>query len=146
MTTMPSRSLKSITLLQYFLFIIRPYNKNREIILKMEKLNIKNTTSIKYNHFSNSLRLTALNHNEKYSICICYYQTNSSTKIPDLLLCQDIINDYSKFSQLKPDAKHGLVFITTQYSIIIALLVVLQSVFTIRKRRVAHIIGQHCIK
>jgi hypothetical protein len=139
---MPSRSLKSINLLKYFHFIIRPYNKNREIILKMEKLNIKNATSSKNSQFSNVLRLTALNHHEKYSVCICYYQTNSSTKIPDLLLCQDIINDYSKFGHLKPNAKHSLVFIFTQYSIIFALLVVLQSVFTMRKRRVAHIIGQ----
>jgi hypothetical protein len=143
MTTMPPRSLKSITLLQYLRFIIRPYHNNREIVLKMEKLVLKNTTLIPYNHFSNSLRLTSLNHHEKYSICICYYQTNSSTKSPDLLLCQDVINDYSKFSQLKPDAKHGLLFITTQYSIIIGLLVVLQTVFTIRKRRIAQIIGQH---
>jgi len=142
MTTIPSRSLKSITLLQYFLFIIRPYNKNREIILKLERLNLKNITSSKYSHFSNSLRLTALNHNEKYSVCICYYQTNSSTKTPDLFLCQDIINDYSKFGHLKADPKHGLVFITTQYSIIIALLIVLQSVFTMRKRRVAQILGR----
>jgi len=139
---MPSRSLKSINLLKYFHFIIRPYNKNLEIILKMEKLNIKNVTSSKNSQFSNVLRLTALNHHEKYSVCICYYQMNSSTKIPDLLLCQDIINDYAKFGHLRADAKHSLVFIFTQYSIIVALLIVLQSVFTIRKRRVAQIIGQ----
>jgi hypothetical protein len=143
MVTMPSRSLKSIFSLEYFLFIIRPYEKNKEIILKMEKLTIKNETSIQTDHFLNSLRLTGLNHKEKYSVCICYYQTNGSTKAPDLLLCQDIINDYSKFSELRTDPKHGLLFITTQYSIILALLVVLQSVFTMRKRRIAQIIGQH---
>jgi hypothetical protein len=142
MAAMPSRSVKSITVLQYFRFIIRPYHKNREITLKLEKLNLKNSTSNKYRHFSNALRLTALNHDEKYSVCICYYQMNSSTKVPDLVLCQDVINDYSKFSHLKTDPKHGLVFIATQYSIIIALLVVLQSVFTMRKRRVAEIFGQ----
>ncbi len=142
MASMPSRSVKSITVLKYFLFLIRPYHKNREIILKLEKLNPKNSTSKNYGHFSNALRLTALNHNEKYSVCICYYQTNSSIKVPDLILCQDIMNDYSKFAHLKADPKHGLVFITTQYSIIIALLVVLQSVFSMRKRRFAEMIGQ----
>ena len=142
MTTMPSRSVKSITVLQYFHYIVRPYKINREIILKLEKLHMKNSTSRRYGHFSNTLVLTALNHHEKYSVCICYYQTNSSTNVPDLLLCQDIVNDYSKFSELRADAKHGLVFITTQYSIIIALLVVLQSVFTMRKRRVTHLLSQ----
>ncbi|CAF0729463.1 unnamed protein product [Rotaria sp. Silwood1] len=143
MTTMPSNSLKSIFSLEYFLFIIRPYNQNREIILKMEKLNLKNTTLNTYSYFSNSLRLTSLNHNEKYSICICYYQTNSSTKTPDLLLCQDVINDYAKFAHLRADPTHGLFFITTQYSIIIGLLVVLQSIFSIRKRRITQYITQH---
>ncbi|CAF2363759.1 unnamed protein product [Rotaria sp. Silwood2] len=143
MTTMPSSSLKSIFLLEYFLFIIRPYNQNREIILKMEKLSLKNTTSRSYPHFSNSLRLTSLNHNEKYTVCICYYQTNISTKAPDLLLCQDVINDYAKFAHLKADPRHGLFFITTQYSIIIGLLVVLQSIFSIRKRRITQYIAQH---
>jgi hypothetical protein len=109
----------------------------------MEKLYIKNTTSRLYPHFSNSLRLTALNHKEKYSICISYYQTNTSTGAPDLLLCQDIINDYSKFSELRTDPKHGLLFITTQYSIIIALLIVLQSAFTMRKRRITEIVAKH---
>ena len=142
MTTMPTRSIKSITILQYFLYVIRPYNVNREIVLKLEKLVLRNSTSRRYSHFSNILKLTELNHHEKYSVCICYYQTNSSTAVPDLLLCQDIINDYSKFSQLKADIKHGLVFIATQYSIIIALLVVLQSVYTMRKRRFAHAISQ----
>jgi hypothetical protein len=142
MALLPSRSLKSITLLKYFLFIIRPYHKHREIVLKMEKLIVKNTTSRKYHHFSNILTLTALNHNEKYSICICYYQTNTSTKTPDLVLCQDIINDYAKFAHLKADISHNLVFITTQYSIIIALLVVLQSLYSMRKRQFAQMIGQ----
>lgn len=142
MTTMPTRSIKSITVLKYFLYVIRPYNINREIVLKLERTILRNATSRKHSHFSNVLKLTELNHHEKYSVCICYYQTNSSTDSPDLLLCQDIINDYSKFSQLKADVKHGLVFITTQYSIIIALLVVLQSVFTMRKRRVTHAITQ----
>jgi len=142
MTTAPSRALKSIALLQYHRYIIRPYNKNREIILKLERLILKNITSKRYHHFSNSLRLTELNHHEKYSICICYFQNNNTLKTPDLILCQDIINDYSKYSDLRADGKHGLVFITTQYSIIIALLIVLQSVFSMRKRRVAEYIGQ----
>ncbi|CAF1203698.1 unnamed protein product [Rotaria sordida] len=143
MTTRPSRSLKRISSLKYFHFIIRPYHQNREIILKTEKLSSKNTTLRPHPHFSNSLRLTSLNHNEKYSICICYYQTNISTKPPDLLLCQDIINDYAKFAHLRTDPKHGLLFITTQYSIIIGLLVVLQSIFTMRKRRITEFISQH---
>ncbi|CAF1189836.1 unnamed protein product [Rotaria sordida] len=143
MTTTPSTSLKKISSLKYFHFIIRPYNQNREIILKKEKLSSKNTTLRPHPHFSNSLRLTSLNHNEKYSICICYYQTNISTKPPDLLVCQDIINDYAKFAHLRTDPKHGLLFITTQYSIIIGLLVVLQSIFTMRKRRITEFISQH---
>ena len=143
MASMPSRSLKSIASLEYFLFIIRPYRSIKEIILKLEKLHVKDTLSEQYHHFSNTLKLTALNQKEKYTVCICYYQTNVSTKTPDLILCQDVINDYSKFATLRTDPKHGLLFITTQYSIIIALLVVLQSAFTIRKKRLAQIIGQH---
>ena len=141
MTTMPTRSIKSITVLKYFHYVIRPYNSNREIVLKLERTVLRNETSRRHSHFSNILKLTELNHHEKYSVCICYYQANVSTNTPDLLLCQDIINDYSKFSQLKADVKHGLVFIATQYSIIIALLVVLQSVFTMRKRQVTHAIS-----
>ncbi|CAF1407006.1 unnamed protein product [Adineta ricciae] len=142
MASMPTRPLKSITSLQYFVFIIRPYHKNREIVLKMEKLSIKNTSTNPYPHFSNALSLTALNHHEKYSVCISYYQSNVSVKVPDLLLCQDVINDYAKFAELRTDAKHGLLFITTQYSIILALLVVLQSVFTLRKRRIAQTVAR----
>ena len=143
MVSMPSRAVKSIFSLEYFLFIIRPYTSNKEIILKMEKLHPKENISSTFTYFSNALRLTALNPKEKYSICICYYRTNLSTDTPDLLLCQDIINDYSKFSHLRTDPKHGLLFITTQYSIIIALLAFLQGTFTIRKRRYAQIIRQH---
>ena len=143
MTTMPSNSLKSIFSLEYFLFLVRPHHQNREIILNMDKLTLRNTTSRPYPHFSNSLRLTSLNHHEKYSVCICYYQKNSSSKTPDLLLCQDVINNYEKFSDLRADLKHGLVFITTQYSIIIGLLIVLQTVYSIRQRRVTHYITQY---
>lgn len=143
MTTMPSRLLKSISSLEYFLYTIRPYNQHREIILKMEKLTLKTTPLKPYPHYSNALRLSSLNHYEKYSICICYYKTNTSNISPDFVICQDVINDYAKFSHLRADAKHGLVFITTQYSIIIGLLVVLQSVFTMRKRRITQYIAQH---
>lgn len=143
MISMPSRAVKTIFSLEYFLFIIRPYKSNKEIILKMEKLHPKENGTGNYTYFSNSLRLTALNPKEKYSVCICYYRTNISTETPDLLLCQDIINDYSKFSDLRTDPKHGLVFITTQYSIIIALLAILQGTFTMRQRRFAQIIRQH---
>ena len=142
MSTMPSRTFKSITVLRYFRFIIRPYHKNREIILKWEELVLRNSSSRKYSYFTNTLTLTSLNHHEKYSVCICYYQRNSSKAVPDLLLCQDVINDHSKFSELRTSAKHGLVFIGTQYSIIAVLLVVLQTVYTMRRRRVAHLIAQ----
>ena len=143
MVTFPSRSIKSIFALQYFLFIIRPYKSNKEIILKMERLHLKESPSTKYSHYSNSLRLTSLHHKEKYTVCICYYRNNISTQTPALILCQDIINDYSKFSHLRTNPTHGLLFITTQYSIIIALLALLQGTLTLRKRRIAHIIGQH---
>lgn len=143
MATKPSNSLKSIYTLEYFLFIIRPYKQKREILLKMEKLILRNTTIRPYPHFTNALRLTSLNHHEKYSICICYYQKSSSVQNPDLLLCQDVINDYAKFAHLRTDAKHGLVFIGTQYSIILGLLIVLQSIYSMRKRRFAEYITQH---
>ena len=143
MVTLPSRSVKSIFALEYFLFIIRPYRSNKEIIMKMDKLHLKDSPSKNYSHYSNSLRLTALNHKEKYTVCICYYQTNISTQTPALILCQDIINDHTKFSNLRTNPTHGLLFIATQYSIILFLLALLQGTLTIRKRRIAQIIGQH---
>jgi hypothetical protein len=59
--------------------------------------------------------------------------------MPDLFICQDIIHDHSKHPV------HGLVFVLTQYSIILGILIVLQGLFSMRKRRIAHIIHQHLI-
>ena len=90
-------------------------------------------------HFSNSLKLFRLNPKEKYSICIYYYQVNISTQMPDLFICQDITHNSSKHSV------HGLLFILTQYSIILGLLIVLEGLFSMRKRRLAHIVHQHLL-
>ena len=143
MVAAPSQAIESIQTLQYFLFVIRPYNSNKEIKLKLDKLQSKGSNKTNTFHFSNALKLTALNHHEKYTVCICYYQKNISTETPDLVLCQDVINDYSKFADLKANVKHGLLFIVTQYSIIVALLAILQSTYTLRKRRVTETIRQH---
>jgi hypothetical protein len=139
MVSIPSRSIDSIHSLKYFLFTIRQYKTNTEIVLEIKQLFLKNTTLRDYEHFSNSLQLVRLNPKEKYSICIYYYQVNNTIQMPDLLICQDIINDHLKHSV------HGLLFILTQYSIIIAMLIVLQGLFSMRKRRLAHIIHQHFI-
>jgi hypothetical protein len=139
MVSIPSRSIHSIHSLKYFLFTIRQYKTNTEKILKMEQLILKTTPSRKDEHFSNSLLLIRLNPIEKYSVCIYYYQVNSSTEMPDLFLCQDIRHDHLK------DPVHGLFFILTQYSIILGILIVLQGLFSMRKRRLTHIIHQHFI-
>lgn len=139
MVSIPSRSIRSISSLKYYLFTIRQYKTNTEKILKMEQLILKATLSKKDEHYSNSLLLVRLNPKEKYSICIYYYQMNSSTQIPDLFLCQDIIHDHLKHSV------HGLLFVLTQYSIIFGILIVLQGLFSMRKRRLAHIVRQHLI-
>jgi hypothetical protein len=139
MVSIPSRSIDSIYSLKYYLFTIRQYKTNKEIVLKMEQLILKTTPLKKDEHFSNSLLLIRLNPKEKYSICIYYYQMNISTQISDLFICQHIRHDHLKHSV------HGLLFVLTQYSIILGILIVLQGLFSMRKRRLAHIIHQHLI-
>lgn len=139
MVSIPSRSLRSIDGLKYYRFTIRQYRTNTDKVLEMQKLIVKNISTRNYDHLSNSLLLNRLNPKEKYSICIYYYQTNVSTETPDLYICQDIKHDH-----LKPSV-HGLLFILTQYSIILGMLVVLQGLFSMRKRRLAHIVHQHLI-
>ncbi len=139
MVSIPSRSIDSIYSLKYYLFTIRQYKTNTEIVLKMEQLILKTTLLRKDEHFSNSLLLIRLNPKEKYSICIYYYQMNISTQMPDLFICQHIRHDHLKHSV------HGLLFVLTQYSIILGILIVLQGLFSMRKRRLAHIIHQHLL-
>ncbi|CAF1038183.1 unnamed protein product [Rotaria sp. Silwood1] len=134
-----ARSLQSIYSLKYFLFTIRQYKTNIEKVLPMEHLILKTVPSGTDEFFSNSLLVLRLNPKEKYSICIYYYQMNISTQMPDILICQDIMHDHLEHSV------HGLLFVLTQYSIIIGLLIVLQGLFTVRKRRLAHIVHQHLI-
>ncbi len=138
MISIPSRiTIQSIYSLKYYLFTIRQYKTNTEKVLKMEQLILKTTPSGNDEHFSNSLLLIRLNPKEKYSICIYYYQNDILTKMPDLIICQDIMHDHLKHSV------HGLLFILTQYSIILGILIVLQGLFSMRKRRLAHILHQH---
>jgi hypothetical protein len=139
MVFIPSRSIQSIHSLKYFLFTIRQYKTNTEKVLKMEQLILKTTSSRHDEHFSNSLLLIRLNPKEKYSVCIYYYQLNISTQMPDLFMCQDIMHDHLKHPV------HGLLFVLTQYSIILGILIVLQGLFSMRKRRLAHIVHQHLI-
>lgn len=134
MVTKPSQTLNSISSLNYSLFSIRSHLIEKEVFLPLAKPHRMEDPTSNTTYLSNSLRLSALNHHEKYTICIFYFQENISLADPELVLCQDIINDYSKFSNLKADLKHGLLFITTQYSIIIVLLVILQTSYTSRKR------------
>ena len=143
--TFLSRPLESIYALHYFLFTIRQYRTNTEKILEIEQLIRKNASSNNGEHFSNSLNLAHLNAKEKYSVCICYYQKNESIAMPAIHLCQDVINDYAKYVHAKTDPKYGLLFVGTQYSIILGLLVLFQTLFSMQKRRVAHILHQHLI-
>jgi len=64
---------------------------------------------------------------------------NSTSQIADLSICIDIMHDHSKHSG------HGLLFVLTQYSIIIGILIVLQGLSSMKKRHVAHIIHQHLL-
>ncbi|CAF0731260.1 unnamed protein product [Didymodactylos carnosus] len=144
-TTTSTPPLSSIHYLKYYVFVIKHYKTMKERALGIEPLVIvPKNQSIKQSEFIfTTLRLTALNKKEKYSVCLCYYQTNSTEQTPDFLLCQDIINDYSKFGHPKSNHHNELFFIVTQYSIIIALLIALQGVYTMRKRRITHILHQH---
>ncbi|CAF1063353.1 unnamed protein product [Rotaria sordida] len=139
MLSILTRSIQSIHSLKYFLFTIRQYKTNTGKVLQMEQLVLQTTPSSTDEYFSNSLLLLRLNPKEKYSVCIYYYQTNISTQMPDLFVCQDVMHDYLQHSV------HGLLFVLTQYSIIIGLLIVLQGLFTVRKRRLAHIVHQHLV-
>jgi hypothetical protein len=139
MVSIPSRSIQTIYSLKYYLFTIRQYKTNTKKVLEIQQLLLKKTPLRNYEHFSNSLLLVRLNPKEKYSICIYYYQRNSSTQMPDLFICQDIMHDH-----LKPSV-HGLLFVLTQYSVILGILIILQGLFSMRKRRLAHIVHQHLI-
>jgi hypothetical protein len=137
MISIPSRSIQSIYSLKYFLFTIRQYKTNTEkVIQKIEPLILKTTPLRNYEHFSNSLLLSRLNPKERYSICIYYYQNNSSIEMPNFIICQDLMHDHLKHSV------HGLLFILTQYSIILGILIVLQGLYSMKKRRLAHIVHQ----
>ncbi|CAF1568263.1 unnamed protein product [Adineta ricciae] len=139
MVSIPVRANHSIDILKYYRFTIRQFKTKLEKILNMEQLFVKRTTQRNFDHFANSLLLKRLNPKEKYSVCIYYYRDNVSTEMPDLFICQEIMHDHLKHSV------HGLLFILTQYSVIIGILVVLQGLFSMRKRRLAHIVHQHLI-
>lgn len=139
MVSIPVRANHSIDVLKYYRFTIRQFKTKLEKILDMEQLFFKRTAQRNFDHFSNSLLLKRLNPKEKYSVCIYYYRANVSTEMPDLFICQEIMHDHLKHSV------HGLLFILTQYSVIIGILVVLQGLFSMRKRRLAHIVHQHLI-
>ena len=139
MISLPSRSLHSIQLLKYYLFTIRQHKTNTHKILQMDQLIPKISSTSKEEYFSNSLLLCRLNPKEKYSVCIYYYRTNLSMAMPDLFICQDIMHDHLKHSS------HGIFFILTQYSIILGILVILQGLFSMRKRRITQILHQHFV-
>ena len=139
MVSLPSRSLHSLHLLKYHLFTIRQHKTNTIKILQMHQLFLKTSPIRRHEHLSNSLLLIRLNPKEKYSVCIYYYQTNISIARPDLFICQDIMHDHLKHPV------HGLFFILTQYSIILGILVILQGLFSMRKRRIPQIIHQHLV-
>lgn len=139
MVSLPSHSLHSLHLLKYHLFTIRQHKTNTIISLQMHQLFPKTSPLRREEHFSNSLLLIRLNPKEKYSVCIYYYQTNISIARPDLFICQDIMHDHLKHPV------HGLFFILTQYSIILGILVILQGLFSMRKRSIPQIIHQHLV-
>ncbi|UJR23493.1 hypothetical protein I4U23_026491 [Adineta vaga] len=139
MISIPLRFNQSIHFLKYYRFTIRQFKTKLEKVLNMEQLSLKRASFKVPDHFSNSLLLKRLNPKEKYSVCIYYYQVNVSTQMPDLFICQDIMHDHLKHSV------HGLLFVLTQYSVIIGMLIVLQGLFSMKKRRLAHIVHQHLI-
>ena len=139
MISLPTRSIQSIYSFKYYLFTIRHPKTNTKIVLEMNELLLKTTPTRNDAHFSNSLELIQLNPKEKYIVCIHYYQTNISIDMSDLFICEDIMHDHSKYPV------HGLLFILTQYSIILGMLIVLQGLFSMRKRHVTQIIHQHLI-
>ncbi|CAF3140599.1 unnamed protein product [Rotaria socialis] len=139
MLSVPSRTIQSIFLLKYFRFTIRQYKTDMKKVLPIEPLMIKPPPPSIGEFYSNKLILRRLNPKETYSICIYYYQSNVSIQMPDLFICQDLLHDHSKAPE------RGVIFILTQYSIIIGFLVILQTLFSIKKRRLAHILHQHLV-
>lgn len=140
-----SHWINSIHPLRYSLFIIRQYKTNMEEVLNMTALNLTRDAETKQHCYLSVLKLKRLNLKERYSVCIYYYRSNTSIRHADLFICQDIINDYHKYAHDKAHAPYGLLFILTQYSIIFAILLILQTLFSIRKRRIAEIVHQQLI-
>ncbi|CAF3542794.1 unnamed protein product [Rotaria sp. Silwood1] len=138
MLSLTTRTFQSIYSLKFFRFTVQEYKTNTTV-LPMKQLILESTASGNDKYFSNSLLLLRLNPKEKYVICIFYYQLNVSTQMPDLFMCLNIMHDHLN------DSAHGLIFVLTQYSIILGLLIVLQVLFIVRKRRLAHIVHQHLI-
>ncbi|CAF4926625.1 unnamed protein product [Rotaria sp. Silwood1] len=138
MLSLTTRTFQSIYSLKFFRFTVQEYKTNTTV-LPMKQLILESTASGNDKYFSNSLLLLRLNPKEKYVICIFYYQLNVSTQMPDLFMCLNIMHDHLN------DSAHGLIFVLTQYSIILGLLIVLQVLFILRKRRLAHIVHQHLI-
>ncbi|CAF2113269.1 unnamed protein product [Rotaria magnacalcarata] len=140
MLSIPSRTIQSTVLLKYFRFTIRQYKTNMEKVLPIAPLMKKQLPPPRIGEFySNALKLLRLNPKETYSICIYYYQSNVSIQMPDLFICQDLLLDHLKAPE------RDFIFILTQYSIIIGFLIILQTLFSIKKRRLAHILHQHLV-
>lgn len=125
--------------MKYFLFTIRQYKTNIEKVLPLEPLILKSSPARTREFLSNTLLLLRLNPKEKYSICIYYYTSNASADLPDIFMCQDVMHDHLKHSGYRG------IFVITQYSIILGFLVILQILFTMRKRRIAQIVHRHLV-
>ena len=142
-----NHSLSSIHSLHYLLFTFRSYNPKNETVLPMEPLVFEGSRARQEKHFINALSVGGLDpkKKERYTFCIYYYQRNISIEWPDLSICQDVINDHTMYTHSQAHSKSDLVFISTQYSIIITILVVLQTLLSMHKRHIAHVVQQHLI-
>ena len=147
MVAIVNHSLVSIHSLHYVLFTIRSYNTENETVLPMAPLVFENSSARKEEHFINVLNFGGWDPKEKerYSICIYYYRSNISIEQPDLFICQDVMNDYLMYARSKSHPEYRLLFILTQYLIILTILFVLQSLLSMRKHRIAYIVHQHLI-
>ena len=147
MVDIVNHSLTSIHSLRYVLFAFRSHNPKNETVLPMERLVLEGSRTRQEGHFINALSVGGLDSKkkERYTFCIYYYQSNISIERPDLFICQDVINDHTMYTHSQAHSKSDLVFISTQYSIIITILAVLQILLSMHKRHIADVVQQHLI-